>query len=184
MKTKRLIHSMITLGILVTIQSVSGAPNPLKWPSYSNAQININGQKTGAFPIIYANAVSYSVISPRDAASGLPTGKRQHKPVTITKPMSEASPLLFNAIATNENLNSVTIQFIGTDKSLGPKIKLTNANIASFAPHSQGLIADKQTAGVVTPIFSELEDVSFTFQKIEITYGSYSAMDDWEALVN
>ena len=30
-------------------------------------------------------AFDYEVISPRDLASGLPTGKRQHKPVTITK---------------------------------------------------------------------------------------------------
>jgi len=32
--------------------------------------------------------------STRDAASGLPTGKRQHKPVTITKPIDKSSPLL------------------------------------------------------------------------------------------
>jgi hypothetical protein len=35
-----------------------------------------------------------SVNQPRDAASGLPTGKREHKPVNITKPMDKASPLL------------------------------------------------------------------------------------------
>ena len=34
------------------------------------------------------------VVSPRDAASGLPTGKRQHKPVTITKPVEASTPLL------------------------------------------------------------------------------------------
>ena len=28
---------------------------------------------------------NHEVLSPRDAASGLPTGKRQHKPVVITK---------------------------------------------------------------------------------------------------
>lgn len=35
-----------------------------------------------------------SINQPRDAASGLPTGKRQHKPVSITKPVDKASPLL------------------------------------------------------------------------------------------
>lgn len=30
----------------------------------------------------------------REAASGLPTGKRQHKPVVVTKPIDKASPLL------------------------------------------------------------------------------------------
>lgn len=32
--------------------------------------------------------------STRDAASGLPTGKRQHKPLTIVKEMDKSSPLL------------------------------------------------------------------------------------------
>jgi|ETNmetMinimDraft_22_1059887.scaffolds.fasta_scaffold00914_6 type VI secretion system Hcp family effector len=31
---------------------------------------------------------------PRDAASGLPTGKRQHKPISITKPVDKATPIL------------------------------------------------------------------------------------------
>jgi type VI protein secretion system component Hcp len=34
------------------------------------------------------------VVSPRDAASGQATGKRQHKPMTITKEMDAASPAL------------------------------------------------------------------------------------------
>jgi hypothetical protein len=43
-----------------------------------------NGQLTGS---------SY-VIGPRDAASGMPTGKRQHAPVTIVKEWNAASPEL------------------------------------------------------------------------------------------
>jgi Type VI secretion system effector, Hcp len=35
-----------------------------------------------------------SVVSPRDAASGLPTGKRQHKPMVITKELDKSSPVL------------------------------------------------------------------------------------------
>jgi hypothetical protein len=33
-----------------------------------------------------------SVVSPRDAASGLPTGKRMHKPFVITKELDKSSP--------------------------------------------------------------------------------------------
>ena len=36
------------------------------------------------------------ISSPRDAASGLPTGKRQHKPVSVTKPVDKATPLLLH----------------------------------------------------------------------------------------
>lgn len=35
-----------------------------------------------------------AIVSPRDAASGLPTGKRQHKPFVITKEYDKSSPLL------------------------------------------------------------------------------------------
>jgi hypothetical protein len=34
------------------------------------------------------------VVSPRDAASGLPTGKRMHKPFIITKELDKSTPLL------------------------------------------------------------------------------------------
>lgn len=35
-----------------------------------------------------------SVVAPRDAASGLPTGKRTHKPMTIVKEWNASSPKL------------------------------------------------------------------------------------------
>jgi len=38
-----------------------------------------------------------ALIAPRDAASGLPTGKRQHKPMVIVKEWGAASPALINA---------------------------------------------------------------------------------------
>lgn len=37
---------------------------------------------------------SYQIVSPRDAASGQASGKRMHKPVTITKEWGAASPQL------------------------------------------------------------------------------------------
>ena len=37
---------------------------------------------------------SYTVVNPRDAASGLPTGKRQHGSITIVKEWGPATPQL------------------------------------------------------------------------------------------
>ena len=37
--------------------------------------------------------------APAGAASGTPTGKRQHKPLTITKPVDKATPKLAEAVA-------------------------------------------------------------------------------------
>jgi type VI protein secretion system component Hcp len=45
-----------------------------------------------------------SSVAPRDAASGLPTGKRQHKPISITKELDKSTPLLMQALCTNENV--------------------------------------------------------------------------------
>jgi len=43
-----------------------------------------------------SSTVKQTITTPRDAASGLPTGKRQHKPVSLTKPIDKASPKLMN----------------------------------------------------------------------------------------
>src|SRR5580698_3090421 len=52
---------------------------------------------------------SDEIISPRDPASGLPTGKRMHKPITITTHFDSSTPLLLEAMYTNENLTSVKL---------------------------------------------------------------------------
>lgn len=41
---------------------------------------------------------SHEVVSPRDAASGLPTGKRQHKPFSVTKPADKATGMLLSTM--------------------------------------------------------------------------------------
>jgi Type VI secretion system effector, Hcp len=48
---------------------------------------------------------SVSIVSPRDPASGLPTGKRMHKPITITKELDKSSPMLAKR-SSNESSNS------------------------------------------------------------------------------
>ncbi len=42
------------------------------------------------------------VTSPRDAASGLATGKRQHKPYTITSTIDKSTPILYKSVSGNE----------------------------------------------------------------------------------
>ena len=41
-----------------------------------------------------------------DAPDGQPTGKRQHEPVTITKPVDKASPAMSDAVDSNEDSDS------------------------------------------------------------------------------
>ena len=46
----------------------------------------------------------------RDAASGLPSGKRQHKTITIVREVDSASPILWSALVNNETFKSITVE--------------------------------------------------------------------------
>ncbi|MDQ6770462.1 MAG: type VI secretion system tube protein Hcp [Gemmatimonadota bacterium] len=125
-------------------------------------------------------AFQYEVTSPRDLASGQATGKRQHKPIIVTKEWGASSPQLFEALATNEVLK-VTFEFL-TTKADGTEevfetIKLANATISDIKQYTTGLV---DGAGKSATTARHLEDVSFTFQKIEMENrdGKTSWVDD------
>ncbi len=156
-----------------------------------NAYLKLKGQKQGEIKgsvtqkgregKIAVIAVSHEIISPRDAASGLPTGKRMHKPFIITKELDKSSPLLYNVLVNNENLTEWDLQFFqpsatGTEKQ-HYTVKLTNANIASI----DFRMSNNKHPDLMK--FAEYEEVAFTYQKIEWTWneGGITAMDDWEA---
>lgn len=156
-----------------------------------NAYLKLNGQKQGTIKgsvtqkgregKIAVIAVTHEIISPRDAASGLPTGKRMHKPIVITKELDKSSPLLYNAFVNNENIPEWELQFWHLS-STGVEeqhytIKLTNANISSI----DFRMDNNKHPDLMK--YSEYEVVAFTYQKIEWTWtkGGIAAMDDWEA---
>jgi len=165
-----------------------------------NAYLNLTGTKTGDIKgsvtqkgrenKIMVIAVSHEIISPRDPASGLPTGKRMHKPFVITKELDISSPLLYNVLVNNENITKWELQFWSPTGQLGGvgaggveqqyyTVKLTNANIASI---SFRMLNNKNPELMR---YNEYEEVSFTYEKIEWvwTKGGITAMDDWNAPV-
>jgi type VI secretion system secreted protein Hcp len=80
------------------------------------------------------HSFNYEVETQYDAASGLPTGKRNHKRVTIVREVDSASPLLLHACATNEGFTSATLSFSRPSKGSGKEtvyqtIELTNGAI-------------------------------------------------------
>jgi type VI secretion system secreted protein Hcp len=93
----------------------------------------------------------YGVQSPFDPNSGLPTGKRKHDPITITREVDSASPLLWQALCTNEALESVTFTFDKTGSGSSGKrfrtIEVKNALISSIkqAPNTGGKRHEKLT---------------------------------------
>ncbi|ADW67944.1 type VI secretion system tube protein TssD [Granulicella tundricola] len=162
-----------------------------------NAYLTLKGQKQGQIigsvtqkgreNSILVHAYSNQIVSPRDPASGLPTGERMHQPLSIVKEIDKSSPLLWNAFNTNENLTQWTLQFWSPALATTPllperqiyTITLTNASIASI--HESMLDNEDPTRANYTL----REEITFTYQKIQWlwTDGGITASDDWEAPV-
>lgn len=139
-----------------------------------NAETTQKGRE-GTAPV---RMFQYGIVSPRDAATGQATGKRQHKSVVITKLWGASSPQLFQALVSNELLSEVIIDFYETSPRLIPKlghsIKLTNASVVEISYRTE------ETR------LRQVETVSFNFQKIEYMDGArnVTAADDWNIPIN
>jgi type VI secretion system secreted protein Hcp len=85
---------------------------------------------------IECHGFEFGVVAPYDASSGLPTGKRQHKPISISREVDSASPLLWHALCTNESFQSATLSFFkpskGGKETVYHTIELTNGMITKI----------------------------------------------------
>lgn len=128
----------------------------------------------------------HEITSPRDASSGLATGKRQHRPLLITKEIDKSSPLLMKALVSNENITEFILNFYAPIRQSPSgsgneahiySIRLINAFISGI---DQDMSLNKVEPGISLPV---LESVSFVYQKIEWTWveGGHYAQDDWNA---
>jgi type VI secretion system secreted protein Hcp len=164
-------------------------------PAYAelNAYLKIKAAKQGAIKggvtqkgredSILVIAVDHELVSPRDSASGQATGKRQHKPIVITKEIDRSSPALRTALITGENLPEVTLQFHAPQRAAtggGAEtqhftIALKNARIAGIH-HVMPNNKDPQLTKLAA-----YEQVSFVYDEITWTWtdGGLTASDSW-----
>jgi type VI secretion system secreted protein Hcp len=109
---------------------------------------------------------NYEIKSPRDVATGQASGKRQHSAITITKEWGAASPQLFQAIVKDEIFTEVLFEFVKTnpngEKSVYYTIKLIGGSISDYKAY-----VGTAKLGESSDTY-DLEDVSFTFEKIEL----------------
>jgi type VI secretion system secreted protein Hcp len=142
---------------------------------------NIKGSKQGVLKgavladsykgQIEVHTVEWGVGSPRDVSTGLPTGRRVARPVQITKPMDQSSPLLHTAVVNNEALTvTITYTIEGQGHKPFATVALTNAMIQNFNL-------------TTTVTGSSVETISFTYSKIEFTWtdGGITSQDDWSS---
>jgi len=158
-----------------------------------NSYLKLKGQKQGDIKgsvtqkgregKILVMAFDHEVQTPRDPASGLPTGKRMHRPFTITKEIDKSSPLLYSALVNNENLTVWELQCFAA-KTSGVEVNtyavtLTNARIVDI---TSTMLNNKIPENAKMPL---MEEVSFTYQKIQWTWvsGGITSSDDWESPV-
>ena len=148
-------------------------------------QFNGEGSQKGApqggmIPLL---RFASSAVAPRDAASGMASGKRQWQPIRLTKQWGAASPQLLQALTTNEQLPSVVFEFYHPDpagkQALHYRVTLQNAFVSGISSSLDlTLAAGSPVAG------RELEDVELTFQsiKVEDVADKVTATDEWHEI--
>ena len=155
----------------------------LKLQGQTQAVIKGSVMLPGKEDSISVISISHELVSPRDPATGLPTGKRQHKPLAIVKLIDRSTPLLYRALVTNEKMTTFNLAFYVTPPG-GQEVKqftidLVNANIFFINQVKQN---SNSTPELMK--FAEYEEVSFTYQKIIWTWSNginvlSTSQDDW-----
>ena len=156
-----------------------------------NAYLRLEGEVQGAIQgsvtqagredLIMVYALHHEIKSPRDAASGLPTGKRQHGALTIVAAVDKSTPLLLNALVRNENITEFELKCYNPNARGQEEnyytIQLTNASVSNL---EQEMLNNKYEENMKHELRMK---VSFCYQKIEWTFvdGGITATDDWLA---
>jgi len=154
------------------------------------SHLSLEGQKQGKIEgsctqkgregTILVYALEHEIDIPRDTHSGLPTGKRHHGSLKITKEFDKSSPKLYQALCTGEQCKSVLLDFYrispkGTEEKYFT-IKLENAIIVNVRAWYPATIVQANQA------FHHMEDVSFSYEKIIWTWvpDGIEAEDSWQ----
>jgi type VI secretion system secreted protein Hcp len=112
--------------------------------------------------------VSHKIDIPKSPQTGLPTGKRVHGALMLTKELDKASPKLFQALTSGEQLSSVKLSYYRVSpagkEELYYTTELKNAiitEIETWVPNCLDL--NQKTMG-------HMENVAFTYETIIDTW--------------
>ena len=167
----------------------------MAFPAFISVKGKVQGQFKGevtapARKDKWQNALSFAmeVQSPRDTATGSASGKRQWKSVKVLKKWGASSPQALTALANNEILSEVVIEFTRTNPNgeeyVYQSVKLTDAifwDILRFLGDPSGQMVEPLVAHETLSESQELEWWSFGFRKIEVVDNDGNTMfvDDW-----
>ncbi|HEY7724607.1 MAG TPA: type VI secretion system tube protein TssD [Anaeromyxobacteraceae bacterium] len=137
----------------------------------------------------------HEVKSPRDAATGMASGKRQHGPVKFIKRVDSTSPGLWQALANNDTLKKAEFKFFKNNRQGELEhyfsVMLEDGGVSNIhSQFNQAEMAARDTAaasagakrGEAAFAAPALEEVSFTYRKItwEHKIAKKMAQDDWQ----
>lgn len=171
----RKLISFIAGSMVLAIASSASAANTIFMTLTGQKSGNVKGSVTqrGRENSIQVSAVDDEIVSPRDPASGLPTGQRQHKPLKVTIEIDQSAPILYQMLSTNETITMLELKFWRPSPS-GVEaqfytVRLTNASISEIHASTDAA-------------HTTMLDVSFTYQKIQWTWveGGVTAADNWQ----
>jgi type VI secretion system secreted protein Hcp len=154
---------------------VAGGPTPYAAAAASDSSApGISYQVTlrhggGAVDLMTALAWNHEVtmVAAPPGGGGGGAGKRQHKPLVITKELDKASPILLKACATGQHFPELTLDAFrtrGGKKEVYLTVTLENVMITSFRTSGEG------TTKPITSTGEETEQISFVFEKIVWNY--------------
>jgi type VI secretion system secreted protein Hcp len=163
-----------------------------KGRSLGRGKGKVHGMSYGSNVITPRNLDSslFQIASEFSQPKGSSSGGRHHSPIVIVKEVDAASPLLWQALCTNEVFQSADLSFArpsgnGGKEEVVATITLTNAVISQVGQFHPGQFPGpkKPKHGLPSQQIdtNELEEIKFTFQKITYTnvLGKKGASDDW-----
>ncbi len=130
---------------------------------------------------ILVQAVQHVIEIPKSPQTGLPTGKRVHGPMTLTKEIDKSSPKLFQALTSGEQLKDATLEYMrispkGTEEKYY-SVKLQNAIITSIRSWTPICLSQENQQ------IGHMEDISLSYEKVTWTFepDGIEAEDSWLA---
>lgn len=116
--------------------------------------------QTGREGSIKVISVNHEITSTIDATTGLPTGKKQHKPLVILKELDRSTINLYNSLLTSEMLLSVELKFWAQAQT-GAEVNFFSTSLMN----AKVVFISQITSQEIN--LTQHEEVRLVYQKIE-----------------
>ena len=124
----------------------------------------------------------HEVNAPRDPNTHQATGRRVHQPIEVMVPVTDASPLILQALCSNESVTKAVFRFFRHDRAGKEeeyyKVTIEDGTVSHFSTRLPNAKATDLS------FHDEYHHIKFTYRKVttEAVKGGKMTSDDWQAL--